>query len=68
MKKSTASYIKDYPRPQLVRENWKSLNGSWRFHFDDEKKGIREGWYQGVPGNQQILVPFTYETEKSGMG
>ena len=68
MKKRTASYIKDYPRPQLVRENWKSLNGSWRFHFDDEKKGIREGWYQGVPGNQQILVPFTYETEKSGIG
>lgn len=25
-----------YPRPQLVREQWTSLNGSWKFLFDNE--------------------------------
>ena len=29
-------YKKDYPRPQLVRDNWTSLNGTWDFCFDDE--------------------------------
>ncbi len=28
-------YIKDYPRLQLVRKEWKSLNGKWNFVFDD---------------------------------
>ena len=26
----------EYPRPQLVRRNWTSLNGPWRFRYDDE--------------------------------
>jgi hypothetical protein len=25
-----------YPRPQLRREQWLSLNGPWRFTYDDE--------------------------------
>lgn len=32
-------YQKDYPRPQLVRENWKNLNGEWNFAFDDGREG-----------------------------
>ncbi|WP_267876717.1 hypothetical protein [Massilia genomosp. 1] len=27
-----------YPRPQLVREQWISLNGLWKFMFDDERR------------------------------
>ena len=23
--------IKDYPRPQLLRDNWLNLNGKWKF-------------------------------------
>jgi len=26
----------EYPRPQLVRDNWINLNGKWRFRFDDD--------------------------------
>ena len=25
---------KEYPRPELVRENWIDLNGEWDFAFD----------------------------------
>lgn len=32
-------YIKDYPRPQFVRKDWKSLNGEWNFVFDDNDEG-----------------------------
>ena len=63
-------YKKDYPRPQLVRDNWTSLNGMWDFCFDDEERGERGSWYQMWPGNQAqtIEVPFTYETKRSGIG
>ena len=36
----------EYPRPQLVRENWKNLNGKWRFAFDDQDIGIKEQWFE----------------------
>jgi hypothetical protein len=32
-----------YPRPQLQREHWQSLNGGWRFLFDPERR-YREPW------------------------
>lgn len=70
------SYRKDYPRPQLVRQDFTLLNGSWKFAFDDEKKGEQEKWQVNttVTGDkvlrpwQQIQVPFTYETKMSGIG
>ena len=39
----TKSYMKDYPRPQMVRSNWENLNGSWDFLFDDGERR-REEW------------------------
>ncbi|MDD6325080.1 MAG: glycoside hydrolase family 2 TIM barrel-domain containing protein [Lachnospiraceae bacterium] len=63
-------YKKDYPRPQLVRDNWTSLNGAWDFCFDDENQGEQDGWYRMLPEEQKrkIEVPFTYETKRSGIG
>lgn len=60
-------YIKDYPRPQFVREDWENLNGTWDFAFDDEGKGEREKWYENFPEKLKIQVPFTYETKMSGI-
>ena len=60
-------YIKDYPRPQFVRKDWLNLNGQWDFKFDDENKGEAEGWYVDLSATHEITVPFTYETEKSGI-
>ena len=62
------NYIKDYPRPQLLRSQWENLNGTWDFAFDDAGTGISEGWHNGFKPQYQITVPFTYETKLSGIG
>jgi beta-galactosidase/beta-glucuronidase len=60
----------EYPRPQLVRDEWASLNGEWEFVFDDGDLGLREGWQDGrtlvgKPG--RITVPFPYQSRMSGV-
>lgn len=63
------SYIKDYPRPQLVRTDWYTLNGSWNFAFDDSNLGETSKWMETFPDNPMIIqVPFSYETKASGIG
>ena len=60
-------YIKDYPRPQFVRQDWENLNGTWDFAFDDANQGEKERWYQEFKVELKIQVPFTYETKLSGI-
>lgn len=59
----------EYPRPQLVRENWKNLNGEWDFAFDDQDVGMKEKWFEkkGIFG-KKIHVPFVYQSALSGIG
>ena len=58
----------EYPRPQLVRENWLNLNGEWQFAFDNEAKGLEEHWEKvGVSLPLTIQVPFAPESELSGI-
>ena len=52
---------REYPRPQLVRSEWTSLNGKWEYAIasaaaDEPAK------YDGT-----ILVPFGVETPLSGV-
>lgn len=56
-----------HPRPQFVREEWETLDGVWKFSYDDENIGVQEKWYEGLPHSMDIKVPFTYETELSGI-
>lgn len=65
---ATKSYIKDYPRPQLVRKDWQNLNGVWNFRFDDDNVGEAQRWQEKFEGTHTINVPFTYETKASGIG
>ncbi|GAB2570128.1 glycoside hydrolase family 2 protein [Gracilibacillus alcaliphilus] len=58
----------DYPRPQFQREDWINLNGSWEFAFDDKNQGETQQWFKDKTFDQQIQVPFTYETKASGIG
>src|SRR5690349_4742421 len=54
-----------YPRPQLQRAEWVSLNGEWEFAFD------REGRWRlpsQVAFDRTILVPYSPETPASGIG
>ena len=58
----------NYPRPLLQRERWQSLDGDWRFAFDEDDKGEERGWIAALPGAETIRVPFSYETKASGIG
>ena len=54
-----------YPRPQLRRDCWFSLNGRWDFAFDDHhewKKPSQVTW------SGEITVPFAPEAPASGIG
>ena len=52
--------LADYPRPQMVRGNWFCLNGVWDY-------AITESACQPVCFDGQILVPFSPESELSGV-
>ena len=60
-----------HPRPQLVRDGrWWSLDGPWRFAFDDADAGWRDHWYDtgaDAPFEREIVVPFPPESEASGI-
>ena len=64
--KHISYYVKEYPRPQLWRENYRLLNGQWDFAFGD---GLDDSEMQGgFDGRMKINVPFTYQTSLSGIG
>src|SRR5947209_10711844 len=50
----------EYPRPLLMRKDWRSLNGIWQFAFDDSANGRASGWTTGKDLPEGILVPFTF--------
>ena len=53
----------EYPRPQMVRKEWKSLNGVWGFQpLLRNKEGMPENAY-----SMGILVPFPVESSISGI-
>ena len=59
----------EYPQPQWERSEWMTLNGPWRFQFDDENVGLRERWFAETRAwKQSITVPYAWETKLSGVG
>ncbi|WP_409304269.1 glycoside hydrolase family 2 protein [Peribacillus sp. SCS-155] len=57
----------EYPRPQLIRNEWLNLNGQWDFAFDDDNQGLNKKWYENFPEALTITVPFAFQTEMSGI-
>ncbi|MHC4148423.1 MAG: sugar-binding domain-containing protein [Planctomycetota bacterium] len=51
----------EYPRPQMVRKEWMSLNGEWEYAICAKEMG-RPGVFDGT-----ILVPFCAESALSGV-
>jgi beta-galactosidase/beta-glucuronidase len=54
-----------YPRPQLRRDKWLSLDGQWEFALDPQSRWTRP---DAVAWTQGIRVPFAPETSASGIG
>jgi hypothetical protein len=51
----------EYPRPQMVRDNWQNLNGHWDYAIRPREEG-RPDRFDGP-----ILVPFPVESTLSGV-
>ncbi len=58
---SPADVHPDYPRPQMVREEWMGLNGLWEYAILPESKSAPEQF------DGPILVPFPVESALSGV-
>ncbi|MFN8075184.1 MAG: glycoside hydrolase family 2 TIM barrel-domain containing protein [Kineosporiaceae bacterium] len=60
-----------HPQPQLTRPTWTDLCGPWEFAFDDDGRGLREGWQEAPEGpspfDRTIVVPFPFESPASGV-
>jgi beta-galactosidase/beta-glucuronidase len=52
----------EYPRPQMEREEWLSLNGLWEYSITDRAAPAPSA-FEG-----SILVPFAVESALSGVG
>lgn len=53
--------LPEYPRPMMVRPEWKNLNGLWQYAITT-KEGKAPKQYEG-----DILVPFCIESSLSGV-
>lgn len=55
------SVLPEYPRPQLVRNEWLNLNGIWNYVIRSKHLGLPENF------DGKILVPFPIESALSGV-
>ena len=62
----------EYPRPQMLRETWRNLNGEWDMIFDFGKSGGERELHLAEKfkkeRSQKINVPFCPESRLSGIG
>ena len=58
----------EHPRPDLMRSDWRTLNGKWEFEFDDGDRGLAERWYDGAKRfTKAIEVPYCFQSKLSGI-
>ncbi len=59
---SPSNTLPDYPRPQMVREQWQNLNGLWDYAITGKAEEKIPAKFDGT-----ILVPFPIESALSGV-
>jgi beta-galactosidase/beta-glucuronidase len=58
---SPENALPEYPRPQMVRPDWKNLNGLWELEITPLKNGLPENF------SSKILVPYPVESALAGI-
>lgn len=59
----------EYPRPQMVRQDWQNLNGLWHYQVRAKGGEVTEmSQTLGKGGDGDILVPYCLESSLSGVG
>lgn len=58
---SPTNALKEYPRPQMVRDQWENLNGLWDYAITAKSAGTPGSW------DGKILVPYPLESALSGV-
>ncbi|MCR5485426.1 MAG: glycoside hydrolase family 2 [Clostridiales bacterium] len=53
--------LPEYPRPQFVRDDWMNLNGKYEYRITENKTEYPKVF------DGEIIVPFSVETELSGV-
>ena len=53
--------LDEYPRPQMVREDWQNLNGLWDYAITDKDAATPKQWAG------KILVPYPVQSALSGV-
>jgi beta-galactosidase/beta-glucuronidase len=63
-KVNPARPLPEYPRPQMVRNNWMNLNGLWQYAILPQSQSA-----ETIPAsfNGNILVPYAVESALSGV-
>ena len=65
--KHVLSYRKGHPNPQKFRENYLSLNGEWKFVFDEDDAGLLKGYqHQFPPTVLRSLFPIPISAKRAG--
>ncbi len=54
-------FWEEYPRPQMVREDWMNLNGMWEYAIQDRETAVYGG------GQGLIRVPYAIQSRLSGV-
>ena len=54
--------LSEHPRPDFKRDNWKNLNGEWKFKFDQKNEGLKSLKVVHLSNQEKIAMSLMVRT------